>query len=173
MTKSTVLTPNRFRFMAVVGLSVTMIAEGRESPTCALANRQIESCIKRVASRLKGIEYCEFRSYARGDVDGDHQDDLVVLFHVEGPGGGGNNNLSFLALFGSRIPKTPAIQQIGERGKRTPVEVTIAGTRIAVSFDVWNANDAMCCPSEDAESEFALEGNRLTEAAKARAPSER
>jgi len=110
---------------------------------------------------LNGIEYCEFRRYARADVDGDHVDDLVMLFGVEPHGG--NNSLHYLAVFPSRDHWRVQIRKVGQRGERLPQDVDVADGIIKVTALEYAATDAMCCPSVAKELRFQMKQGRLKE----------
>jgi hypothetical protein len=129
------------------------------APTCKTASRVVEDVVEAKARELNGVEYCEFRRYARADVDGDHVDDLVMLFGVEPRDG--NNSFHYLAVFPSRDHWRVQIRKVGQRGERLPQDVGVADGIIKVTALEYAATDAMCCPSVTKELRFQMKQGRL------------
>jgi hypothetical protein len=79
--------------MCPIGSAVLFACVRRIVPTCNVRNDLVESVIAAKAKELKGQEYCQFRHYQTlFDIDKDGNDDFIVLFTVEGVGGGSNNH---------------------------------------------------------------------------------
>lgn len=137
------------RSILLLVLSTAALACAADPPSCRLASEAVEHAIARRATALEGTEYCQFRRYdAIDDFDGDHQEDLVLTFNVEGPHGGGNNVLSFLMVFlSSRAGSDPFELPVGERGKFWPDAVSSDGTNIVLDIRRWVPGDPLCCPS--------------------------
>jgi hypothetical protein len=112
----------------------------------------IEKTITAKTRELEGVEYCQFRRYERlYDLDGDGADDLVVLFAVEGTGGGGNNVITFMAVFPSRMHWRPLVIKTGERGVRLPQDIRIEGKTILLDTLEYLEGDPMFCPTGKGE----------------------
>jgi hypothetical protein len=131
-------------FAAVVAALAPAAGEG--APTCRTASAEVESVIAEKARDLSMTEYCQFRRYdALDDVDGDGKDDFLVLFTLEGPGGG-NHHVSFLAFFPS-AGGPPSVVQTGQRGERDPVGVRVEHGKVVLRTREYRTADPMCCPS--------------------------
>src|SRR5215469_12865864 len=95
-------------------LSLGLAAQSA-APTCRTADVRVEGLISSKAKALGADEYCQFRLYhTLDDVDGDRQPDFIVVFALEGRGGG-NAVSQFLAVFSSRAEWKPASVQVGGR----------------------------------------------------------
>lgn len=69
---------------------------------------KVAKSIKAYANQVRGAEYCEYRLVARGDIDLDGMEDIVVIFTVEGacfddkensPGACGNNAFQYMKAY--------------------------------------------------------------------------
>src|SRR5258706_1693075 len=120
-------------------------ANPRSAPTCALASPEVEDLIARKARELRYAEYCQFRRYeALSDVDGDGKDDFIVLFTVEGPDGG-NDHVSFMAVFLSGSSSGRAIVvETGRRGVRDPVGIEARRGEVDLGSLEYRPHDPMC-----------------------------
>jgi hypothetical protein len=126
---------------------------------CHLANSHVEEAIAKQAASLNANEYCQFRHYeALSDLDGDHQNDLIVLFNVEPRGG--NDHLGFMAIFLSSRPADAAFLLVptGGRGERDAGAITVRGTRITLDTQEYLPKDPMCCPSGEGTLTYEVKG---------------
>ena len=100
-------------------------------PTCNVRIELVESIIAAKAKELNGQEYCQFRHYQTlFDIDKDGTDDFIVLFTVEGIGGGGNNHYDFMSVFLSSRGWQPITTRTGGRGERDPIGVDFRDEKI-------------------------------------------
>lgn len=128
-------------------------------PSCTTNSALVEDTISAKVRELDGTEYCQFRRYhTLDDLDGAHVNDLIVLFNVEGIGGGGNDVLCFMAVFLSQAHWKPVVVQTGERGVRLPVDITVRGHTIVLRTMEYEASDALCCPSGKGELTYEIVG---------------
>ena len=68
-----------------VSVSLTQI------PTCRTASARVEDVVEAKVRELKGTELCQFRLYEHiHDLDRDGQDDLLMVFSVDGTNGSAN-----------------------------------------------------------------------------------
>ena len=134
-------------------------------PSCRTADARVEDLISSTARRLKGHEYCQFRLYRTiDDVDGDRQADFLVVFAVEGLGGGGNNSKQFLGVFPSSGGWRPIIKEVGQRGLRVITEITIKENHeILLATLEYLKSDALCCPTGKGELRVRVQGRELIE----------
>jgi hypothetical protein len=161
--------------------SLVLFACAREIvPTCNVRNELVESIIAAKAKELNGQEYCQFRHYQTlFDIDKDGTDDFIVLFTVEGIGGGGNNHYDFMAVFLSGRGWQPVITGTGGRGERDPIGVDFKDGKIVLDTLVYLPSDALCCPSGKGTLTYELRGDNLElvsekeNPAKAAAPPDR
>jgi hypothetical protein len=135
---------------------------GAQLPSCKTADDRVESLIAAKAAKLGGQEYCQYRIYAVDDVDGDQKDDFLVVFSVEGEGGGGNGVVQYLAVFASRNEWQPVAVETGRRGGHLVTKMSV-GTDGVIEFATseYKAKDPMCCPSGKGTLRFRLKGREL------------
>ena len=131
-------------------------------PTCNVRNEIVESIIAAKAKELNGQEYCQFRHYQTlFDIDKDGTDDFIVLFTVEGIGGGGNNHYDFMAVFLSGRGWQPITIRTGGRGERDPTGVDFKDGKIILETLVYLPSDPLCCPSGKGTLTYELRGDHL------------
>lgn len=131
-------------------------------PTCRTTSARLERLIAEKARSLEMTESCQFRRYdALDDVDGDGRDDFIALFTVEGPRGG-NDHVTFLALFLSGSPDRPLAVEAGRRGDRDPVAISARRGEISLDVLEYLPRDPMCCPSRKGRRVYRLSGGRLS-----------
>ena len=148
--------------IGTVGLLIPIACVRTSVPTCNVRNELVESVIAAKAKELNGQEYCQFRHYQTlFDVDRDGKDDFIVLFTVEGVGGGGNNHHDFMAVFLSRRGWKPIITRTGGRGERDPIRVHFRDGRIILDTLVYLPSDALCCPSGKGTLIYEVRGDNL------------
>jgi hypothetical protein len=133
-------------------------------PGCKLKDSRIEKDIAKVAQRLQGQEYCQFRVYSSiDDVDGDKKDDFIVIFTVEGVHRSMNHFLQFILIYVSAgSMKSPLNIQVGERGSRSADQITrVEKNRITVEDSIWREGDALCCPSGKGQSVYEIKDGKI------------
>jgi heat shock protein HslJ len=102
-----------------------------------------------------------------GDLDGDGQDEAVVVL-AENTGGSGT--FDYLAVVGRRQGKPVNLATV-PLGDRVQVrEARIAGRRLVVDVLRAGPGDAMCCPGELATVAWEMKGGKLAPAASGVAP---
>jgi hypothetical protein len=142
--------------------ALALLAAHAAEPSCRTADARVEDLISSTAAKLQGKEYCQFRLYDTiQDVDGDRQDDFVVVFTVEGRGGGGNNSAQYLAVFASGSDWKSVVTQVGERGVRAIKGISIEDGVIALKTLEYRRDDPMCCPSDKGELRYRLQRGTL------------
>lgn len=133
-------------------------------PNCKLNDKRVEEIISQKARQLKGHEYCQFRRYnSINDIDGDGKDDFVVIYTVEGVHGSMNQYFQFMLVFlSSRINSKPLEIQVGERGERSAEGImNVEKNKITVKEQVWQNNDALCCPSGGGQSIYGISNGKI------------
>jgi len=107
------------------------------------------------------IEYREARKLTEGHLTGDGRAELVVLFTLEG-GGGGNGAGSYLAAFqrdaSGQLGAVDTIPVTGYGGSAQ--DVRIDGGAALVKLLVQGPDDPTCCPSEELEGRYVLHQGR-------------
>jgi len=152
----------RLWYVATLVVTMTAGCSTSRGPSCATSSALVEKTISARARELEGTEYCKFRRYEDlYDLDGDGIKDLVVLFHVEGTGGGGNNVISFMAVFPSRIHWGPLVVETGARAVRFPIAIDIKERMIVLETQEYVATDPLCCPSGKGELVYELQNGVL------------
>jgi hypothetical protein len=149
--------------------ALTLLASQATEPSCRTADARVEALISSKTAELRGKEYCQFRLYRTiEDVDGDRREDFVVVFAVEGLGGGGNNSVQYLAVFPSTGEWKPVLTRVGQRGVRAVTDNVVDhdGT-IALTTLEQLKGDAMCCPTGKGQLRFRLQGHDLVKSERA------
>ncbi|MFN2241816.1 MAG: hypothetical protein ACK2U2_05975 [Anaerolineae bacterium] len=96
--------------------------------------------------------------YALGDLDGDGVEDAAVLL-VESSGGSGSFVYLAAVLNRDGTPQNTATTLLGDR---TQVEgLTIESGQIGLKVLTHGPDDPMCCPSQESEETYVLEGGQL------------
>jgi len=98
--------------------------------------------------------------YAAGDLDGDGQDDAVVLL-VENSGGSGSFVYLAAVLNREGVPANVATQLLGDRAQVQ--SLAIAGGQVTLKLLTHGPDDAMCCPTQEVEQTYELQGNTLVQ----------
>ena len=133
-----------------------------EAPSCTTADPRVEDVIASKARELGGHEHCQFRLYeALSDVDGDGQDDFLVVFAVEGLGRGGNDSVQFLAAFPSASEWKPTVLKVGARGERVVETIDVSGSDVVLETSEYRAGDPQCCPGGKGELRLRVVRGRL------------
>jgi len=125
-------------------------------------DRLLKDAMDRIAREEKASVYGPFARNARRDLDGDGVPDRVVLFTIEGMGGG-NNYWFFLGVQLSGSGWRPITEPIGGKLNRMPVSVRVEGRTIVVPMREWTETDPGCCPTRAAVARFRLRGGRIVE----------
>jgi len=106
-------------------------------------------------------EFRNARKIARAEINGDSQQNLVVLFTLEQ----GNNWTQFLAVFSGAEVKPVASARVGGKGNRSVALEGAARGEITISTKSYAPSDALCCPSVPGQSRMFLQGGALVEEA--------
>jgi hypothetical protein len=142
--------------------TVLLSASLTQTPTCRTASTAVESVIDAKVRELKGAELCQFRLYDHiHDLDGDKQDDFLVVFSVEGVNGSANATRQFLVAFPSASNWRPSVIEVGRRGLRVVLAMDVRGTDVALTTAVHADGDPLCCPSGSAKLLLRLERGSL------------
>jgi hypothetical protein len=147
--------------MIVPALLLALAIPG--APTCKTADPRVEALVTSYVRKTKANEYCQARLYHTiDDLDGDAQDDFVVIFTLEGVGGGGNNSSQYLAIFLSTKAWKPVVLKVGERGERYVDDISVEeGRTLVLTTSEFEDGDPMCCPSGDGELRYRIEKGQL------------
>lgn len=132
------------------------------APTCKTADRRVEALIEAEVRKARGLEYCQARLYHTiDDLDGDGQEDFVLVFGVEAAAGG-NNFVQYLAVFPSASQWAPTVAKVGQRGDRLIDGIEVDADRILVLLtSEYEPGDAMCCPSGEGELTYKLDKGKI------------
>jgi hypothetical protein len=149
--------------MAVMGCVWGVGRAGAEAPAAwqGFANAWIASH----AQRVHGQAPRETRKSCEGDITGDGHTDVVVIYSIEGVGGGNDWTQYATVLtsapqgYGATLPK-----EVGGKGVRTVEGCAIAGTTVELDVKTHGPQDASCCPSVAGKARFAFEKGALTDA---------
>ena len=148
--------------ISTIGSLILLACVTKSVPTCNVRNELVESIIAGKAKELNGQEYCQFRHYQTlFDIDKDGTDDFIVLFTVEGIGGGGNNHYDFMSVFLSSRSWQPITTRTGGRGERDPIGVDFRDGKIILDTLVYLPTDFLCCPSGKGTLIYELRGDKL------------
>lgn len=142
--------------------------------SCIQLPASIERALKKHAQEIRGAEYCEFRTIAKGDLNSNGAEDIVIAYNIEGacygerrsPGSCGNDHTTFLTAFlgqGSGFRQIHSIE-VGGRGQRDIVSIRLTGGRIEADTLEYDPSDPQCCPSRKRRATFFLSAEELVEA---------
>jgi hypothetical protein len=150
---------------AVLAVAVSLVASG-PPPSCLSDDARVETVIGAKRKELQGDEYCQFRIYETlSDVDGDRREDFLVVFAIEGVGGGGNSNVQFLAVFSSVADWKVDVLEVARRGTRLITAIDATGSKIELATLEYTDKDAMCCPSKPGTMTLAFRNGKLQQEA--------
>ncbi len=122
------------------------------------------NCQTEPGSTCRGTEYKEARRFCFGDIDGDGEEDISVLYTLESFCCG-NNYQFYLAVFlnkGSKF-ELAASSKVGGKGERTVEFNTIKDGKILLNTDEYVYGDPMCCPSGKGSAMYTLKSGKLIE----------
>jgi hypothetical protein len=124
----------------------------------------IESFISAQARQERGEEYLDARAIVLGDVNHDGIADVVVLYTIEGQGGG-NNYVQYLAVFLRRSTKLVGISHasVGGKSSRSVELTTITNNEIRLQTLSYAATDPTCCPTLKGATRYVLNNGKLME----------
>lgn len=117
------------------------------------------------AQRVHGQAPRESRKSCEGDINGDSHGDVVVIYTIEGVGGGNDWTQYATVLtstqqgYGATLPK-----EVGGKGVRALEGCTIGAGSVEISFKTWAAADAACCPSVPGKTKLAFANGTLSDA---------
>ena len=100
-----------------------------------------------------------------GDLDGDDQQDAVVLYsHGVGEFGGDaySQRIGVLIYRGSRF-ELVFHERVGQKGHRVFEVGRALGNVVELSGQSWRPGDPACCPSGRTNAKFGWDGARLVE----------
>ena len=103
-------------------------------------------------------EYVAGRKTLRADLNGNHRDDLAVLFTLER----GDLWIQYLTVISS-AGKPLATTEVSRVGVRAVDLDRADGPVIQLSTKTYRTEDPSCCPSMIGHTAYRLRGNRLTE----------
>jgi hypothetical protein len=116
------------------------------------------------AQRMHGQAPRELRKSCEGDVNRDGHGDVVVIYTVEGVGGGNDWTQYVTVLtstpqgYGASLPK-----EVGKKGVRAAASCTVVGGSVELAVKTWAAADAACCPSVPGKTTLAFVSGGLSE----------
>ena len=117
------------------------------------------------AQRVHGQAPRETRKSCEGDLNGDGHSDVVVIYSIEGVGGGNDWTQYATVLtsasqgYGATLPK-----EVGGKSVRAVEGCTIAGTTVELDLKTYGPKDASCCPSVAGKARFGFQKGALTDA---------
>jgi hypothetical protein len=158
--------------MMLVALSVG--TAGAEAPAAApvpapaMWQGYANAWIASHAQRVKGQAPKESRKSCEGDLNGDGHGDVVVIYVIEGVGGGNDWTQYATVLtstpqgFGASTPK-----EVGGKSVRAVEGCTIAGSTVTLDLKTYGEKDGSCCPSVPGKATYRYEKGVLTDASAA------
>jgi hypothetical protein len=148
--------------LLVVVCFVAMPTAAQYEVLGAEADAVVNKFISGQEAELGGKEYEGARKFVAGDLNHDGVSDLVVLYTIEGAGGG-NSYTQYLAVFVRLEEKlTPTAHTVvGGKGYRAAHLEGIADNVISLTTLSYGPHDAMCCPSIKGSARFVLADGKL------------
>lgn len=154
-------------FFLLFSLAQPLFAE-----ECTPLPEKAEKFIKSYAKIVRGAESCQYRTIARGDVNSDGTEDLIMVFNIAGacgndktspPGACGNHHETYLKIFLGKELKEVPVLIVGRRGERLIMGLNVANGIIQADTLRYGKDDPMCCPSIKGQTEFVFKNKTVTE----------
>jgi hypothetical protein len=146
---------------ALLGAGLLAAAAG---PLWPIEIHSLSQVIRKESTRLTRPqspavkEFIEGRKTLRADVNGDHREDLVVLFTLDR----GDLWVQYLTVLSSTgFPL--ATTEVSRKGVRAVDLDRTLGPVIQLTTKRYRPEDAMCCPSLPGQASYVMRGRRLTE----------
>jgi hypothetical protein len=137
------------------------VAPSAPAPVAGTLDSAISNAVSAATREDGGDEYPEGRKILRADLNGDGQDDALVIYTIEGQGGG-NGSFSSLGIFYSNNGAFDFKGSTVVSGAVTDLQVRADKTIRVSSLEV-GPEDARCCPTLESTQNFRWDGNRLEE----------
>jgi hypothetical protein len=150
--------------LIILALFLSIFCAVKDSRAQAREKTIIDGYISKQAAKEGAEEYEDARKVLRGDVNGDRKTDLVVLYTLEGFGGG-NNYIQYLAIFlgkGNTF-QYAANTAVGGKLRRDVDLKSISGSTINLDIKEYKKNDAACCPSKNGKARYVFAAGKLRE----------
>lgn len=138
---------------------VTSVPEAITQAASSALNEAIETMVLSDTASDGGSEYVDARTLRMADVDGDGENEALVLYTIEGQGGG-NGYFRKLAVFKSVDGEYQVQANTVVNGAADDVKV-LTKNLIAVTGLTVGPEDAMCCPTQESEERYVLDGKQL------------
>jgi hypothetical protein len=125
----------------------------------------IEKFIASQAAQIGGEEYPDARKVIAGDLNHDGTPDMVVLYTIEGMGGG-NNYVQYLAVFvrlKGRLDHL-AHTEVGGKLNRSVELKSIKNNVVFCTTLGYGPKDPSCCPTRKGTARFVLAGKKIKQA---------
>ena len=136
------------------------VAQGADAPAAwqGFANAWIASH----AMRVKGEAPKENRFSCEGDLNGDGKADVVVIYTIEGVGGG-NDWTQYATVLLAQPPgySATAPKEVGGKSVRAVDSCTITDKTIDLALKEYAPEDASCCPSKPGRARYVFAGGKL------------
>jgi hypothetical protein len=114
------------------------------------------------AMRVKGEAPKENRFHCEGDLNADGHADVVVVYTIEGVGGG-NDWTQYATVLVAQPPgySATAPKEVGGKSVRAVDSCTITDKVIELALKEYAPEDASCCPSKPGRARYAFAGGKL------------
>ncbi|MWV14927.1 hypothetical protein F3I16_02610 [Pseudomonas sp. L-22-4S-12] len=146
---------------AIAGTAEQQASEPVQAEPVAALQAAIDAHIQQATARDGGAEYREARVVRNLDLNGDGEQDALVLYSIEGQGGG-NGSFQTLAVLHAQDGGYALQASTVVNGSATDVKLLAAQT-IGVSSLTLGPDDAMCCPTVESLQKFSWDGRQLVE----------
>ncbi len=153
------------RVAVVTGVGLVLFARGARAEGPALWQGYANAWIAAHAQRVHGEAPRDTRKSCEGDVNGDGHGDVVVIYSIEGVGGGNDWTQYATVLtstpqgYGGTLPK-----EVGGKSVRAVEGCTISGNTVALDLRTYGPKDASCCPSVPAKARLTFVKGALVDA---------
>ena len=130
----------------------------------AVVPPEVSKYISQRAKIEDADEYPDARKIVKTDMNGDRKSDLVVLYTLEGFGGG-NAHRQYIAVFlskGNRYALS-VNEVVGGKLNRDVELKRVVGKSIYLTTLGYGKNDGGCCPSVKGKTRYVYSNGRLTE----------
>jgi hypothetical protein len=115
---------------------------------------------------VKGVAPKETRKSCEGDLNGDGHGDVVVIYSIEGVGGG--NDWTQYATVLTSTPQGYAAtvpKEVGGKSVRAVDGCTVSGSGVDLVLKTYGPKDGSCCPSVPGTARYTFAKGALVDSA--------
>ncbi len=146
---------------AAAAAGAAAAADEATAPAATSDAEVIKAAISARAAQDGGSEYVDARRSVEGDLNGDGTADVVVLYSLEGAGGG-NGSVGYLAAFVRASGQLKLVDTTTLSGSAQTLKLEDGAAHLKLLS--LGPDDSACCPSMEEDAMYVLHGNKWLQA---------